>query len=95
MAALEVVFRRLKETGLSFACLEIHSHRSNKAKVIEELGRTLQKHFSTNEPSDSTDKFSRLLRRRELLNRYVKDLHKPRGALSITAYNAHGHLSTY
>jgi very-short-patch-repair endonuclease len=95
MAALEVVFRRLKETGLSFACLEIHSHRSNKAKVIEELGRTLQKHFSTNEPLDSTDKFSRLVRRRELLNRYVKELHKPRGALSITAYKAHGHLSNY
>ncbi|GFP31053.1 DUF4011 domain-containing protein, partial [Candidatus Hakubella thermalkaliphila] len=95
MAALEVVFRRLKEIGLSFACLEIHSHRSNKAKVIEELGKTLQQHLATSEPPDAMDRFNRLIKRRELLNQYVRELHKLRGALSFSAYKAHGHLAKY
>lgn len=95
MAALEVVFRRLKEIGLSFACLEVHSHRSNKAKVIEELGKTLQQHSPTSVPSDASERFNRLIKRRELLNQYVKELHKPRGVLGFTAYKAHGYLAKY
>lgn len=95
MAALEVVFRRLKEIGLSFACLEVHSHRSNKAKVIEELGKTLQQRLATGVQSDASERFNRLMRRRELLNQYVKELHKPRGTLGLTAYKAHGHLAKY
>lgn len=95
MAALEVVFRRLKEIGLSFACLEVHSHRSNKSKVIEELGKTLQHSLEISIPSDAAERFNRLVRRRELLNQYVKELHKPRGALKFTAYKAHGLLAKY
>lgn len=44
---------------------------------------------------DAADRFNRLVRRRELLNQYVKELHKPRGALSLTAYNVHGQLAKY
>lgn len=95
MAALEVVFKRLREIGLSFACLEVHSHRSNKSKVIEELGKTLQQSFDIIVPSDASDQFSRLMRRREILNQFVKELHEPRGLLKINAYKAHGQLSKY
>ncbi len=93
MAALEVVFRRLEKVGLSFACLEIHSHRSNKAKVIEELGRTLRQCLPSQAPSAAMDRFNRLKRLRELLNQYVRELHKPRGSLLLTAYSAHGRLA--
>jgi len=95
MAALEVVFRRLNEVGLSFACLEVHSHRSNKAKVIEELGRTLLQSLAGRVPSDAVDRFNRLVRRRGLLNQYVIELHKRRGALSLAAHRAHGYLAKY
>ncbi|WP_296359051.1 DUF3320 domain-containing protein [Ramlibacter sp.] len=40
MAALEVVFRRLNAIGLGEACLELHSNRSNKRRVLEELKAT-------------------------------------------------------
>ena len=42
MAALEVVKRRLDAIGLGPACLELHSNKTNKKAVIEELRRTVQ-----------------------------------------------------
>jgi very-short-patch-repair endonuclease len=42
MAALEVVKRRLDAIGLGPACLELHSNKTNKKAVIEELRRTMQ-----------------------------------------------------
>src|SRR5207253_5768313 len=41
MAALEVVHRRLADKGLARFCLEAHSTKAGKAKIIEELRRTL------------------------------------------------------
>ncbi len=38
MAALEVVYRRLRERGLGDFCLELHSAKANKRAVIEQLG---------------------------------------------------------
>ena len=42
MAALDVVKRRLDEDGVGDACLELHSHRTNKRSFLEELERTLK-----------------------------------------------------
>ena len=41
MAALEVVKRRLDNVGLGDACLELHSHKTAKKMVLDELARTL------------------------------------------------------
>ncbi len=41
MAALSVVHRRLKSTGLERICLELHSKAANKKQVTAELARTL------------------------------------------------------
>ena len=41
MAALEVVKRRLDQVGLGDAVLELHSHKTNKKVVLQELERTL------------------------------------------------------
>ena len=41
MAALEVVKRRLNNIGLGDAALELHSHKTHKKKVLEELNRTM------------------------------------------------------
>ena len=38
-AALDVVYRRLTEVGLSDPCLALHSHKANKREVVQELGR--------------------------------------------------------
>ncbi len=42
MAALEVVKRRLDESHLGDAVLELHSHKSAKQAVLKEIGRTLE-----------------------------------------------------
>lgn len=41
MAALEVVKSRLDEVGLGDFCLELHSRKSNKREVLQELERSL------------------------------------------------------
>ena len=41
MAALEVVKRRLDNTGVGDACLELHSNKANKRAVLENLRRSL------------------------------------------------------
>ena len=41
MAALEVVKRRLDAVHLGDACLELHSHKTNKKELLAELERTL------------------------------------------------------
>jgi very-short-patch-repair endonuclease len=40
-AALNVVFERLKRIGLERFCLELHSNKASKLKVVQDLGRAL------------------------------------------------------
>jgi len=42
MAALDVVKRRLDNIDLGMACLELHSHKTNKRDVLAELKRVLE-----------------------------------------------------
>lgn len=70
MAALDVVKRRLDRAKLGAACLELHSNRTNKKTIIEELRRTA---FGqrTAHPSAKTD-LVLLADTRENLNAYCK-----------------------
>jgi KaiC/GvpD/RAD55 family RecA-like ATPase len=42
MAALDVVKRRLDNIDLGMACLELHSHKTNKRDVLQELKRVIE-----------------------------------------------------
>jgi very-short-patch-repair endonuclease len=92
MAALEVVNRRLRSAGLSFACLEVHSHRSDKSQVVQELAKTLTAPTLISE-LDSSEQYAKLIRLRDRLNNYVRELHSVRGALKLSAFQVHGRLS--
>ena len=92
MAALEVVNRRLRSAGLSFACLEVHSHRSDKSQVVQELAKTLSSPTSLSE-MDASEQYAKLVRLRDRLNNYVRELHSVRGALKLSAFQVHGRLS--
>jgi len=89
MAALNVVHQRLAEKGLTRFCLEAHSTKAGKAKIIDELRRTL-------EPDDLSDggrfeeALTSLSRVRADLNRYVRELHRVREPLGKTLYQAIG-----
>ncbi|WP_257295146.1 DUF4011 domain-containing anti-phage protein Hhe [Endozoicomonas sp. YOMI1] len=52
MAALNVVKDRLDRAGLGDFCLELHSHKTNKQKVLGDLGHRLNKKGSYREPKE-------------------------------------------
>jgi len=52
LAALEVVRRRLDATGLGEFCLELHSHKSQKRKILDEVETRLKKHRGYRKPNE-------------------------------------------
>ncbi|MBS7637464.1 hypothetical protein KEJ49_01025, partial [Candidatus Bathyarchaeota archaeon] len=92
MAALEVVYNRLKERGLDDFCLELHSHKANKREVVAELNRALNEHLKPRARL-SEEELERLKERRDLLNGYVKALHMERPPLGLSAFDLLGWLA--
>lgn len=92
MAALEVVFNRLKQSGLSEFCLELHSHKANKKAVAKALGAALTNQVEQRRQMTSTE-LSRLEGLRDQLNDYVDALHEQREPLGQTAYQVLGTLA--
>ncbi len=75
MAALEVVKRRLDSVGLGDAVLELHSHKTNKRIVLEELRRVLDTGKPILGPVD--DDIQSLTRMRDKLNAYCEAVNRP------------------
>jgi truncated hemoglobin YjbI len=92
MAALEVVYSRLKAKGLDDFCLELHSHKANKREVVAELSRALTEHLMTR-GAFTDDELDRLSTRRDQLNRYVKALHLKRSPIEMNAFQLFGGLA--
>lgn len=89
MAALEVVHRRLVEQGLGDGCLEAHSARGGRTKVLAELRRVME--TAMREPESVLgEKVGELDGAREKLNAYVRALHAKRGPLGRSLYDAIG-----
>ena len=86
-AALEVVYRRLDQTGLGRFCLELHSNKVRKTDVLKQLEAA--QHTAGTEPEDWQRKAEELLRLRERLNRVVDHLHRKRRN-GLTAFHAMG-----
>ncbi|KON31136.1 hypothetical protein AC482_01795 [miscellaneous Crenarchaeota group-15 archaeon DG-45] len=92
MAALEVVYSRIKARGLDDYCLEIHSHKANKREVVAELNRALEYHLKTRRGM-TEEEIDRLTTRRDQLNGYVQALHLTRSPMGMSAYQLFGRLS--
>ena len=90
MAALEVVKRRLDSIGVGVACLELHSHKTQKKAVIDELRKTLELGEPSIEGID--DDFVALEQRQDSLNDYAEAVNLSVGDTSITPYRAFGEL---
>jgi hypothetical protein len=93
MAALEVVYKRLHEVGLSSFCLELHSSKANKREVVAELKRCLDEHLVPRKLPSPHD-FEKMASLRNSLNNYVFSLHQKRLNLQKSAYDVLGELST-
>ncbi len=75
MAALEVVQKRLKAIGIGPFCLELHSNKSKKRDVLEQL-RQATEVTRTVSPQTFADKAEQLCLLRAELDAYAHQLHK-------------------
>lgn len=90
MAALEVVKRRLDQVGLGEACLELHSHKTNKKELLLELQRTLDL-GKPQLPGGDTE-VNLLTQVRNRLNDYAEAINSPLGQSGLTLYDIYGQL---
>lgn len=90
MAALEVVKRRLDECHLGDAVLELHSHKSNKSAVLQELRRTLE--LGPPAVADHAAKKRRHAQLRAQLDAYCRAVNHPILTSGTSYINAQGHL---
>ncbi|XZF16232.1 DUF3320 domain-containing protein [Chitinophagaceae bacterium MMS25-I14] len=93
-AALEVVQHRLHAVGLGAFCLELHSNKSKKSAVLEQLKQTTEV-VRRKAPENFRDEADRLYVSRRELNDYVQALHKkyPFGYSLYELFNAYVKLN--
>ena len=91
MAALEVVMRRLENIGLGSACLELHSHKTNKRETLDELNLSLN---LSPQPTDGSGRglLEQLSRTRGQLNEYADAVNNPVGDTGVSPHVAFGEL---
>ena len=91
LAALEVVRRRLDQAGLGLFCLELHSHKTDKRKLLDELEERLAARGSHKGPQDVDllvpEKKARLQTPKQELIEYADLINVPFGALGCTGFD--------
>ncbi len=92
LAALNVVYDKLKKVGLEEFCLELHSHKANKKLIIEELCRTLRLAKSGVSPKAERELSAKKEAQRQL-DAYAAELHKVRPVINATLYGLYEELS--
>ena len=90
MAALEVVKRRLDNLQLGDACLELHSNKTTKRAVLDELRRTLQ--LGEPQTQGVTEALENLTQSRNQLNRYAAGVNSPIDLTETTPHTSIGEL---
>ena len=92
MAALEVVKRRLDEIELGVACLELHSHKTNKRSVLQDIEATwkLDAPIVDGAPRDVLHELNET---RRVLNEYAIATNDPIGETGVTPIDARGELT--
>ncbi len=89
-AALNVVYRRLKDVGLSEFCLELHSNKAKKLDVLKQFNSAwhVAEDLSEEDWLKEADKIKKL---RDRLNGYVEALHK-KHSNGLTVHRAIGEV---
>lgn len=85
LAALNVVYDKLRSVGLDEFCLELHSHKANKKDFISELCETLNSP-KINLSGKARFEIKERLRAEGLLDEYKDKLHEKRENIDKTLY---------
>lgn len=91
-AALEVVYKRLKNSGLGDFCFALHDHKANRRQIMGQLQAVMER-ASDQTPALNVSQLDVLQRKRKELNRYHNDLHTPCSAYDMTVFDAIGRLA--
>lgn len=86
MAALEVVYKRLRNANLGHYCLELHSQKANKREVVQELYRCYQESLQPKVAITEAE-IERLVERQKQLSEYVEAIHRVRPPLNQSAFD--------
>ena len=93
LAALNVVYDKLKKAGLDEFCLELHSHKSNKRQVIEELCHTLRLPRSQ-VSSKATRELEFKRKSMEQLDGYANELHRIRPIVNKSLFSLYEEVAS-
>ncbi len=85
LAALNVVYDKLKQAGLAEFCLQLHSHRANKKDVIADICHTLRTGKST-VSSKASAEIAIKEKAQNQLDVYAAELHKQRPVIEKSLY---------
>ena len=85
LAALDVVYNKLKQAGLEDFCLQLHSHKANKRDFIQELCRVMRQGKS-GVSSKAYEEEDRLNKSHIILDNYVDVLHRPNDVIGKSLY---------
>jgi hypothetical protein len=86
LAALEVVRRRLDDAGLGMFCLEVHSHKTKKGALLNDIAHRLQRRGSFKDPRDLDGQLSIVEDRKRLLTQYAALINKTIEPLKATIF---------
>lgn len=76
MAALDVVKKRLDSAGLGDFCLELHSHKTQKQKILADLQHRVNRQGSYLNPKDIDDDIARFEALKEKLKIYADEVNQ-------------------
>lgn len=77
LAALEVVRSRLDKVGLGEFCLELHSHKSQKRKVLDEVDERLKKNGRYRKPKDIEVDIAQYEKLKTALKTHAEKINRP------------------
>lgn len=87
LAALEVVRRRLDECGLGMFCLELHSHKTKKGALLNDLAQRLKLRGSFRDPQDLDRHLAVADEKRHRLIEYVSLINKTIEPFQATVFD--------
>ncbi len=85
LAALQVVYDKLKKADLAEFCLQLHSYKANKKDVIADLEHTL-KLAKSGVSSKAEAELAVLEKARKQLDGYASELHTVRDKVNLSLY---------
>lgn len=93
-AALNVVWEKLRQAGLSDFCLELHSHKANKKDVIDVLYQSLQPN-QVHVPQAARAEIAVKAQAQAQLDAYVMALHQKRPGIDKSLYQLYEAYAAY